>query len=153
MISTFTLFVILLLIFAVVTVVIIYLISRSHSSRVNNFARSRGLNMVDGQTKTLKCENGRKICVYRATEICTSRSKFEDVSTDPISDGLNGSVYGSFDPNTTVSRTSDVKNMCNGKESCDFTFRASGQILCGGQTQLIGTYSCMAPGSECSSYD
>ena len=151
MLSTFSLFIILLLVFAVVTLTILYFISRSHRSRINNFARSRGINMTGGETKELKCENGRKICVYRAVQVCTSGLKQENPTTDPMSDGTDGGVYGNFNPNTTTSLTDDLKNQCNGKETCQYYFAGDGS--CTGISQMIGTYACLAPGSDCQSYD
>lgn len=155
MISTFSLFLIITLIFAIIAIAIAYFISLSHSSKINNFARSRGVNMNANETKKLQCENGRVICVYRATEVCTSGQQFETPSTDPMSDGSPGTgTYGNFNPNTTISKTSELKNMCNGKTSCEYTFTPSSPSSpCAGNSQLIGTYACLVPGSDCQSYD
>lgn len=136
-----------------------FIVSWQYRSYLKHASYARGANATEeGQTLNLSCDQGKEICVYRATQICSDpdSNNFENQQTDPISSGLDGkNSYGDFNSDTTVDRTADMSRECNGKQTSSFKFAAKGWpngMTCHGKTQLISTYSCIPKGTTCSNY-
>lgn len=134
-----------------------YTISHNYQEKLNLFAYTRGAHAgYPGKKINMICEPGKKICIERATQICSTpdENNFEDEGTDSISSGVDGSgaYYGNFNPNTTVDLKKSMTQQCGGKESCEYTFYQSefpGKMSCEGNTQLIATYTCIPENKKC----
>jgi len=125
----------------------------NYSSYMGSFIYARGANATDGETINLQCESGGNICIYRATQICTNpdSNNYESSNLDPID--TSESNYGNFNLDTTVDLTQTMSQMCNGKESVNFTFSGKWpDTPCNGNSQLIATYSCVNTPEECNSW-
>ena len=158
-ISTFE--VVMLLLLFVVLLISIWWFSVAEKFRIylQGYTYGRGANAWKaGQTLNLTCGAGKEICVYRATQICTdpNQDNLENYATDPIASGLDSNdSYGDFNSQTTVDLTDDMSDACNGSSTCSFKFTPKpfpGGMTCGGNTQLISTYSCIPSGILCQSY-
>jgi len=133
-----------------------FVVAYKYGTTLTTFANTRGVN-VSGKNKqvTMKCDTGKVICVYRATQVCSTPGymgkNFETPSTDPISNGLDGGGgYGEYNKNTTVALTKSLGDKCNGKGECSFTFTGDGfPFTCRGEPQLIGSYTCIPEGTVC----
>ena len=174
MISTGEVFLILFLLILLGFAIFSFFIFYRQRDGLLKFKYTRGANATippgkDSVDVQLKCDGGKEICVYRATQICTSvgQTGYEQSPLDPMSDGSQssgGAPYGDFNPNTTVDLTKKMGMECNGKGECTFKFTkdwngVNGECKIGGRdltTQLIATYTCYPPGSkekgECQSW-
>jgi hypothetical protein len=159
MLSTFEIATMILLAIGLMIAIWWYVIAEKYSNYLKTYSYSRGAHAIAGQTAHLSCDGGKEICVFRATQICTNpdSSNVENPDTDPIASGNDGvTPYGAFNPNTTVSRTKDMGDSCNGKTTASFAFNPVGYSNgggwnCGGTTQLIATYTCIPKGTTCQS--
>jgi hypothetical protein len=155
--------IVLLLVIGVIIGIWLYVVAQRYSNYLDEYSYSRGAHAWQtGQTLDLKCDDGKEICVYRATQICTNpdSNNFES-APDSIASGNTSNVpYGAFDPDTTVSRTEDMGKKCNGLSSATFVFNPvdfSGgkpwEEVCSAEStsQLIATYTCIPKGSKCTS--
>ena len=134
-----------------------------YKNKLDGYSYTRGANKSTPGAVKLKCGNGKEICVYRATQICTNPTvnNFEKDETDPIDSGYNNpNNYGKFNTQTTVNLKNDMSKKCDRKQECIYNFagkwsgETDGQSLlteCGGNTQLISTYTCIPKGSKCKS--
>lgn len=162
MISTISLSLILFLIVGIIIAGFWVIISRKNVSIVTSKEYARGMNASEGRDVILKCDGSDEICVYRATQICTSpdQNNFEQAYGDPFSDGVTSSKeYGEFSE-FSVDLTEDISNLANGLNSYEFTFTAKTfPNIPGGKCinksgdpgipQLIGVYKCLPPGGKC----
>ena len=120
-------------------------------------AYGRGANALkSGDTLNLSCRPGEKICVYRATQICTDpdTKNYENPQTDPIASGLGSDSYGNYNSSTTVDMTKDLSDKCNGEQTCSYKFASKpypNGMKCGGKSQLLSNYTCIS-GNNCQSY-
>lgn len=160
MISTFEIVGMILLVIGMIIAIWWYIVAEKYNNYLKSYSYSRGAHAEDGQTVNLSCDSGKEICVFRATQICTvpDKNNFESSPMgDPIASGKDGTTpYGAFNPNTTVSRTQDMGNSCNGKTTASYVFNSidfpSGDSWnCPGGTQLISTYTCIPKGTTCQS--
>ncbi|MDB4769438.1 hypothetical protein OAG24_00585 [bacterium] len=155
MISTSQLTFIILLVIVLFVAVWWFAIAMNYKSYLNKSVYTRGANGEANDNINLKCGSGKKICVYRATQICSNpdSNNFEMSNLEPIANGAESNVtYGDFDPKTTVDFTSKMGNECNGKSECTFKFTpdwSSKGVECNGKSQLIATYNCVANDSDC----
>lgn len=137
-----------------------FVIAENYRKYLTTYSYGRGANASKaGQTVHLACDDGKEICVYRATQICTDpdSNNFENPSTDPFAAGTaSDDKYGDFSSSTTSDLTNDMSGECNGKETCAYKFMPtrwpSSMPGCAGDTQLISTYACIPKGSTCQSY-
>lgn len=163
-VTTFQVFGILALTFFLIIVIWIYVVSLQRKKFLDSYIYARGANSslppnTGGTTNTsqlnLSCGEGRQICVFRATQICSgsNTNNFEYENTDPfLSDG-------SFNPSTTIDRTSDLENKCNGNSTCQFTFDPSTTTFpdgtgwsCPVNSQFLSSYTCVTSVDECQNY-
>lgn len=154
MIGTTELTFIILLVIVLFIAIWWFAVAMNYKSHLNKSTYTRGANGNENQTIKMKCGSGKKICVYRATQICTNpdSSNFENSNLEPFSGGTQNISYGDFDPGTTVDFTSKMSQECNGKSECDYRFTpdwTSKGTECNGNSQLIATYNCVADESEC----
>lgn len=127
-----------------------------YGNTLSQSANTRGAN-VSGANKTvnLKCDPGKVICVYRATQVCSSPGytgkNFENPMTDPITNGLDGGGnYGEYSKHTTIPLTKTMGDECNGKNECSYIFKGDGfPFVCNGTSQLISSYTCVPEGGVC----
>lgn len=145
-----------------------FVIAWRYRSYVNGFVYARGANVAGSAHKArLQCGSGKKICMNKATVVCSVPqphastwtnpsfpSNFETAATDPIASGLDGNAkYGEYNPKTTLNVVDKMKNECNGKGQCTFDF--SNETLPNGihcsadNTQLLSTYYCVDEGADC----
>jgi hypothetical protein len=118
---------------------------------MENMSFTRGANGEMGDTIHMECPPGYNICLYRATEICTSPTptNFEDISTDCFNND------GSFNYSAAIDRTKSMSALVNGKNSYDYIFNANYNTpsgICRGKKQLIATYACTNNMNSCVSY-
>lgn len=153
MITTIEIMAITLLVLVVIYLLWAYFVSYKYKRYQDDYKYTRGMNVIGAGSKiTLKCDNGKRIKVDKATQICSvpTEQNFEgagDLDLEPFSSGINSSVqYGMFDPVTTVSLVDAVAKECDGKEVCEYTFNPTDFIdgkQCPEQNiQMIGTYVC-----------
>ena len=137
-------------------------VAYNYRNTLSKFSNSRGANVSGvGKTANLSCDSGKVICVYRATQICTDpgnpkygfiNQNFENPTTDPISNGLDGGgKYGEYSTKTTTNLTKDMSEKCNGKSECAYVHEKNVLGVCQGTSQLIATYTCIPPGVACQS--
>lgn len=161
-ISTFEITFMVLLGIGLIIAIWWFAVAKNYEKYLSTYSYARGANVdSDGGQVQLKCGAGKEICVYRATQICSnpSATNFENQATDPIDAGTGiggGNVdYGQYNPLTTIDRTADMVDECNGAGSYLYTFNAKpfpNGMACGGKTQLLATYSCISPHTACQSY-
>lgn len=154
MISTLEVFLLLGLLILLIVGVLILLFFRKQNKVLGEFKFARGANGKDGQDIHLSCGTGKAICIYRATQICSTvgPNGFERSNLDPISNGIVEPgkpevSYGDFNPETTVDLTKKMGDECNGKPSYTYKFQkdwSSKPVECNGKTQLIATYVCIS---------
>jgi len=116
-------------------------VSLRYSNTLKNYAYTRGANTTEGKKVELKCENGKKINIDKAVQICTdpNSNNFENPDTDPIDKD------GKFNKDTTVDLKSELSSACNGLSNCEYTFKPKNypnNMKCNGTSQLISTYVC-----------
>jgi hypothetical protein len=144
-----------------------YVIQLNKKKFMDDYIYTRGANAwKDKSVVNLSCGEGREICVFRATQICSgndgSGKNFEIQSTDPIATGEDANVfYGDFNPDTTRDLTVDLGNLCNGAEQCAYTLDSSvtpfpfnGEYTCdANNVQLLASYTCIPKGGTCKNYN
>jgi len=145
-----------------------FVIAWRYRNAINKAVYVRGANVAGSNKKaSLQCGSGKKICMNKATIICsvpqphsstwtdpTFPSNFETPQTDPIASGLDGNAkYGEYNPKTTSNILDKMKKECNGKNECVYDFSADpfpNGIVCKAEnTQLISTYYCVDEGDAC----
>lgn len=161
MASSTEIFIVIMSIIGVTIALWYFIVADKYKRQMNSKPYARGASVRGlGTDVNMKCDEGQQICVYRATQICSSpdANNFENRATDPISKGDTTTFYGEFDPNTTVDITDALGDSSNGNESkivnfADVAAEFPGAMTCApDDTQLIATYKCISPGSSCSSY-
>ena len=163
MASSTEIFFIIILAIGVAVSVWYFIVAKNHRSYLDTTSYVRGASVKgEGTTINMKCDGGKKICVYRARQICSApdSNNFENQSTDPISPGDTNTFYGDFNPKTTVDYISKLSGQCNGKETCsvefdplEFPMSDPNGICTGENVHLISTYTCVADGASCTSAD
>lgn len=156
MLSTTEIAGVILLVLLLVVVIWWFAVADRYKRYLKNYSYVRGANAYKlGETLNLTCGKNKKICVSSATQICThpNSQNFENVNTDPIDSGNSSNrYYGDFDPETTVSLLEDMKKVCDGHGKCEYKFTGKSfpnGMTCGGNTQLISTYTCVPEDSNC----
>jgi len=173
MISAFEITGIILLFIGVALVVWWYIEAANYDAMLDGVSFARGANLIykpggsdADNTITMSCPEGKQVCVYQATQICTNpdANNVENATTDPILSTLDDS-WGKFDPARTVDLTEELNINCGtgageavSAGSCPpYVFApqdipGSGQSwsdFCGGgATHLIATYTCQNPADE-----
>lgn len=173
MISAFEITGIILLFIGVALVVWWYIEAANYDTMLDDVPFAMGANMIynpDGEnTVNMSCPDGKQICVYQATQICTNPDShnFENPDTDPIVHDLTGDNKGNwakFNKAKTVDLTADMNSACGtgaGKSvftgSCSYKFDPSkfqfgtNNITCEGDNSaihLIAAYTCQNPNNE-----
>lgn len=149
MIGTTELTFLILLVIVLAIVIWWFAVAMNYKSHLNKSTYTKGANGTANENIKMKCGSGKKIYVYKATQICTNpdSSNFENSNLEPFSGGTQNTTYGDFDPNTTVDFTTKMGRECNGKNECTFKFVSdwsSKGTECNGESQLIATYDCAA---------
>lgn len=142
-----------------------FIVAEQYKSYLGRYSYARGANSMNGKSVNFSCEAGKKVCLYRATQICSrpDNKNFETSSLEPIASGdssIDGAHvrYGDFNPRTTVDLTQEIKARVNGKSNASYDFnippgwKGPNGVQCNGDTQLIATYSCIPEGESCSSW-
>ena len=171
MISAFEITGIILLAIGVGLVVWWYVEAANYDTMLDGVPFAKGANLIykpegtDAEnTITMSCPEGKQVCVYQATQICTNPtgSNVENPDTDPIlnniiKDGIADDNWCKFNPATTVDLTSELNSNCGtglglpvAKGSCPaYVFSPhnlngnSWTDFCGdGATHFISTYTC-----------
>jgi hypothetical protein len=163
-VTVFEVFSIIVLLIVLAYAIWFYVIQQNRKKFMDEYIYSRGANAwKDKSTVNLSCGEGREICVFRATQICSgnddSGKNYEISSTDPISSGEDGSGvgYGDFNPGTTVDLTPNLTEACKGKNTCSYTLDSSitpfpfePKDQCDpNNVQLLASYSCIPKGEQC----
>ncbi len=165
MISAFEITGIILLVIGVGLVVWWYIEAANYDTMLNGVSFVRGVNMIynpEGSdadnTINMTCPEGKSVCVYQATQICTNpdSNNVEDPTTDPIYAELNDN-WGKFNPKTTTDLTSELNSNCgtgageqlSDKSSCpayvftpSTTTTSGDPFTCKGDIHFIATYTC-----------
>ena len=144
---------------AILLVVALLMLFRTHSSSVNiNLRSANGANGLAGSTLSLRCPKGKLINWETNTLVSNSVNPDGSIggwSCDPMN------FDGSFNPSTTLTAVSALPALadCQGTNSCTVTIPGDltwapgtggspaviGSGPCGGpSTQLIATYICAA---------
>ena len=152
-------FIIVVLLFIFMLSVIALVTGYRYYNDLQGRTYTRGANQSGPGDVKMKCGNGKEICVYKATQICTNPdgNNFENEHNDPISSGYdNPDSYGDFDPCTTVDLLKEISEKCNGQKECIYNFKGNTPFPFDGEckgdnatVQLISTYTCIPKGSEC----
>ena len=143
-----------------------FVVAEKYKSYLGKYSYTRGANATNGNKIEFSCGGGKKICLYRATQICTrpGANNFETSSLEPIASGDSSLdeganvMYGDFNPQTTIDLTKEIGNLVNGKNKAEYTFnaptgwKAPNGVACNGNSQLIATYACIPEGGDCSSW-
>jgi len=165
-VSQFEVFCVLVLLFILAYAIWFYVMQLNRKKFMDSYIYSRGANAwKDKSNINLSCGEGREICVFRATQICSGNDdsgfNFEIPSTDPISSGEDDGVfYGDFNPKTTLDLTPNLKEECNGKNQCTYVLDSSvtpfpfepNEKCDPNNVQLLATYSCVPKGGICKDY-
>jgi len=158
MISTTTLVLILVLIVGLALTIWHFSVSYMFKLHMDDYAYTRGANVEEGDKVTLTCDTDHKICVYRATEICTKQDSknFETTRYEPID--VSPGNYGDFDPKTTRDLTKFLQSRV-GEDSSSYSFEynnswrtakdAPPSLQCDGKKQIIATYTCIPRHHDC----
>lgn len=162
MISTTTLMLILLLVVGLALAIWHFAITYRFKMHMSDYSYTRGANVEEGGKVELKCDGDHKICVYRATEICSKPNhlNFETTRYEPID--VSPGNYGDFDPKNTTDITGFLQAHV-GEDSTSYTFTYNNewrtgiikgvgtppQLSCDGKRQLIATYTCVPRHQEC----
>ena len=126
-----------------------YFTNEKYAKDMNTQSYTRGANLSGPGNVNLGCDSDSKICVYSATQICTTpdSNNFENSTTDGMT------VSGTLNPNTTTDLTSDMATTCNGQTSCTYSFTGTASfpngMNCSGQPHLIATYTCIPKNQSC----
>jgi hypothetical protein len=178
MISAFEITVIILLAIGVGLVVWWYIEASNYDAMLDGVPFAKGANLIykpEGtdadNTITMSCPEGKQVCVYQATQICTNPvnpndddGNYETSLTDPICSTL-GDNWGKFNPATTIDLTADLNSNCGtgsgeavSTGSCSYVFNPQSFPFSGGVcgnpngVHLIATYTCqpavLADGSQ-----
>ena len=165
-VSTFEIVALILLGIAVAVALWWYIVAEKYSNYMDSTSYARGANASStDKTLNLSCGKGKKICVYRATQICTAPNpnNWETSTLEPIA-GTNtaDAQWGAFDPVTTVDLTGQMGAACNGSSDCQWKKGAPDPYPGGracldengnpGTSQIISTYTCIPEGEECQAY-
>lgn len=153
--SSFEIFGILFLVFVLVLIIWWYYDASRKVSTLSQNTYTRGANIKGSGGKVdLQCGIDHEICVYTATQICSSpdSNNFENASTDPISSGLNGDAsYSEWNPSTTIDMKDTLGKSVNGKQKVTYTFTPAAfpnGMTCGSDNiQLVSTYDCVPKGT------
>lgn len=160
MITTFEVVGMILLFIGLAIAIWWFVVAENFRKYLKTYSYSRGVHATQAnQTLNLSCSEGKEICLYKATQICTNpdNNNFEDPTTDPIDSGTSANgMYGQFNPQTTVDLTQDMGSVVNGQRTATFRFTPKewpdNMASCAGETQLIGTYTCIPTGTSCQSF-
>lgn len=172
MISAFEITGIILLAIGVGLVIWWYVEASKYDTMLGGVPFAKGANLIydptgsdADNTVTMSCPDGKQVCVYQATQICTypQPGNFENAATDPIVHDLTGdnkSNWGKFNPAKTVDLTSELNSNCGtglglpvAKGSCSYTVSSkigtpttngTDTFSCGNPNgeHLIATYTC-----------
>ena len=139
--STILIFLLLCLLAILVYSIWSFGVSFRYRNTLKNYNYTRGANTTQNKKINLKCENGNKINIDKAVQICTDpdSNNFENPETDPIDKD------GKFNKNTTVDLKDVLSSACDGLSSCEYTFKPKkypNNMKCNGTSQLISTYIC-----------
>lgn len=143
-ISTTEVVFVLLLGVGLLVMIWIWYASHSQRSQLSTQAYTRGVNAASPKTVGLACDANSVISIDRATQVCSNpdAKNIERSMLDPMT------KTGDFDPNRIADLTSDMGGVCNGKQTCLYTFTGAepfpNGVACDGTPQLIGTYTCVA---------
>lgn len=160
--STLSLTFIGVLIVVLLIVIFWYVVADNYQKDVKSFSYSRGANIDPGPgknkgTKTLSCDVGREICVWKANIICTGNggNNAPNHETSKHSPFSKGKKYGDFDKHNTLDITHELSKFADGKESItynfdptkypDFKCKIEGNV----RPQLIASYACIPKGTKC----
>ena len=161
MISAFEITAIILLAIGVALVAWWYIEAASYDSMLDGVPFAKGANLIynpDGtdteNTVTMTCPEGKQVCVYQATQICTNplTGNIEDPATDPISSDLDG-TWGKFNTKTTIDLTQELNSGCGVMASGDFVAKGSCSYVVGSKidehtTNGSGTFKCENPDGQ-----
>lgn len=149
MISLFELITLFVLLTILIIIGWLYYIEYKRGDKLTDWRYTRGANLIEGTNNNqiqLLCDEDHVICVDKATQICSNpdTNNFESTNLDYSSTGI--SDYGNFNPFTTASLTQNMKQNCDGKSNCTYTFTPLAYpngVTCNGKNQLISTYTCV----------
>lgn len=125
MISAFEITGIILLAIGVGLVVWWYVEASNYDTMLGGVPFAKGANLIYNptgtdadNTVTMSCPDGKQVCVYQATQICTNPvnpnedgGNYETAATDPICSTLTDN-WGKFNPATTVDLTQELNSNC-----------------------------------------
>lgn len=157
-----------------ILVILWYVSTFSDEGNLSSISFAKGANITytpqGDNSVNLICPDGKQVCVYKATQICTNpnNSNVENASTDPMVTSLtaknnNGDyTWSQFNPDTTADLTQDINATCGtgndmntSQSSCTYDFvpkttTTSGKpFSCNGEIQLIASYTCQPSFSKC----
>nr|QBK85547.1 MAG: uncharacterized protein LCMAC101_01340 [Marseillevirus LCMAC101] len=179
MISAFEITGIILLAIGVGLVIWWYMEAGNYDAMLDGVPFAKGANLIydpDGtdadNTVKMSCPDGKQVCVYQATQICTfpDSYNFEHADTDPINRVLTSDGWGKFNPKTTRDLTAEMNTACKtanrkpvSTDNCQYTFSPSNTftttdgsvITCStvdpSAIHLIAAYTCQPVGTVCNS--